>query len=921
MMTPESAEPGAKTLMQVAWHTLAPAQVFEALASSPSFGLSESEASARLAEHGPNELPQPKSSGVAVVFLRQFQSPLIYLLLAAAGIAFAIGEKGDAAVILAVVTLNGIVGAVQEQRAERSMKALRKLSGAHVRVLRSGTERRLEARELVPGDLLVLAAGDAVGGDARVVESRALETAEAALTGESTPVAKTTGALLEAASVSERANCVFAGTHVTSGRGLAVIVATGRATEVGRIAELTESAQAGATPLERRVARLSRWIVVFAILVFLLAILAGLLRGFAISEILMVAIAQLVSTVPEGLPVATTIALAIGVQRMAQRRTIVRRLAAVESLGCTTVICSDKTGTLTKNEMTVAQVCLPGRHRIDVSASGWNLLGQCTESGKPVLARDHVGLEALVVASVLCNDAELASSEGGSGSVRPLGDPTEAALLVLARKAGLDSSKLRGAARRTAEIPFAPESKWMATAHAGQGGAFVIVKGAPEVVLAMCSRTLRDAEVVAFDAKERDAAHEAIAEMARAALRILAFARLPLTKAAEQIDADGLAGRMTFLGLVGEFDPPRPEAREAVQRCRSAGIRVVMVTGDHAATAEAIAREIRIVDALPRVLEGREVERLADSELAERLRDVDVFARVLPAQKLRIVEGLQRSGEVVAVTGDGVNDAPALAHADVGVAMGLSGTEVAKEASDIVITDDRLATIADAVAEGRLVFRNLRKAVLHLFATGSAEVLVLLAAVLAGYPLPLAAVQILWNNVVTEGLITVNLALEPAEGDEMRSMPIARGESIVTKAMFWRMAMMSSTIAVICFSWFAWHLDEGVPLIEVRTSTFALLSVCEWFNILNCRSATRSAIGLDLLHNPWLFVGLVLSNLLQALVIFVTPLCAIFHTVPLSLVDVVTIGAVASPVLWIEEVRKWIVRRRTARACPVSCRT
>jgi Ca2+-transporting ATPase len=885
--------------MSQPWHALDPGAVLQALAGDAAAGLTAAEVRRRSAEHGPNALPEAPPRPWWRRLARQFASPLIYILLVAAVLAVTLGHVGDAGVILVVLVVNAIVGFVQEGRAERSMTALRRLAELQARVLRDGREQQVAARELVPGDLLLLAAGDAVGADARLIELAQLQVAEAALTGESVPVIKALPARPEATGLADRHCMVYAGTHVTAGRARAVVVATGERTEVGAIAGLTERAAEPATPLEARIAQFGRWLVGAALGLFAVVLALGLLRGLPLADLLMVAISQMVSMVPEGLPVAMTIALAVGMQRMAARGAIIRRLSAVETLGSTTVICSDKTGTLTRNEMTAVALWLPDGRSLAVEGVGYAPTGRVAGA-----AQDDAALQALLRAAALCNDAELLAPQADRADWSVLGDPTEGALRVLAAKAGLDLAALAAAAPREAELPFDADSKLMATRHRlADGPRRVWLKGAPEAVLRL---TLgRDG------AGPTRAAHAAADAMAARALRVLAVAEVDDDPLDPALGFDALAGRSRLLGLVGEIDPPRDEARAAVAACRGAGMRVVMVTGDHKLTGLAIARELGIALDGALALDGTELERLGEPELHALLPRVAVFARVQPAQKLRIVEALQACGEVVAMTGDGVNDAPALARADVGVAMGITGTEVAKSAAKIVITDDNFATIVGAVEQGRVVYGNLKKVILYLFATSIDEVAILLLALLAGYPLPLAAVQILWINIVTEGTLTVNLVMDPADGDEMRRVPVPRDDSLIDRSMLGRVALMASVSVAVCFGWFAWRLPQGLPIDLVRTEVFTLLAMSQWFNVLSCQSATRSALRLGVLRNRWLLGGLALSMALQALVIYAPPMNALFHTVPLAWASLLPMAALASAVLWAEEGRKWLRRARS----------
>lgn len=893
-------EPAAKRFWALtadqAWHSRHADEAVAALECDVTHGLTRNQAQARLATFGPNALPEAPRRGPVRILLRQFQNPLIYLLLLAAGIALSLGATSDAAVIGVVVMLNAVIGSIQEGRAERSLAALRSLTEQQARVLRDGAEAMVAARLLVPGDLIVLNAGDAVSADARLVEGAALQIAEAALTGESVPVAKELPALAEDTVLAERCNMVYAGTHVTAGRARAVVVATGLATEIGHIAALTANAEEPPTPLERRIQGFGRAVMIAAVGLTTVVISVGVWRGVAFAEMFMIGVSQLVGMVPEGLPVAMTIALAVGVQRMARRRAVVRRLSAVETLGSTSVICTDKTGTLTRNEMTATTVVLPDAREIAVSGIGYAPDGELTHGKESLRWDDDPTLADLLQAATLCNDAHLHGPDATATTWRAVGDPTEVALLTLAIKAGGIPADLRRRFRRRAEIPFDSGTKMMATQHEANGSPFVLLKGAPEVVLDLCAAT------------NTETMRATAAALASRGLRVLAFGR------ADGCELDGhqgfapLAGRACVLGLIAQTDPPRPEVADAIGRCQNAGIRPVMVTGDHKETAVAIARQLGIMRPGNTVIDGNELERLTDEALADRIVDATVFARVHPAQKLRIVEAFQNRGEVVAVTGDGVNDAPALARADVGVAMGLTGTEVAKDAAKIVITDDNFTTIIAAVEEGRVAYRNIKKAILLLFSTSAAEVIVLLLAMACGYPPPFAAVQILWNNLVTEGVITINLVLESAEGDEMRRPPIHASEALVTGSSLGRMATMVATIVAATFGWFAWRTHQGIAGDVVRTEAFTLLAICEWFNVLNCRSEMRSAFDAGLLRNRWLLAGLLAGNLLQIAVVFWAPLGGIFHTTPIDFRAVLALGVVGSGVLWVEELRKLITR-------------
>jgi magnesium-transporting ATPase (P-type) len=885
---------------ETSWHALDVGSVVERLATDPHHGLDAAAPSALRARYGPNELPAARQRPPWVVLLIQFRSPLIYLLFGAAAVALVLRETNDAIVIFTVVVLNALIGAYQEGRAEHALTALRRMASQKARVIRGGSEEVIDARDLVPGDLLVLAAGDAVPADARVTDHASLQIAEAALTGESVPVSKTAATIAPESALADRTNMVYAGTHVTAGRTRAVVVATGTATEIGHIAALAEGGRSQRTPLERRVETFGRQLMIASLLTFVAFLGVGLAAHIRLADIVMIGISQVVGLIPEGLPVAMTVALAVGVQRMAKRRAIVRRLSAVETLGSTTVICSDKTGTLTRNEMTVTALWLPGRGVLAVTGAGYAPEGKLLQSGAEVDADSADDVRRLAEACVLCNDAQVVGPDDRDPRWRTVGDPTEAALVTLAMKLGLVPHAVREGQPRRAEIPFDSAIKMMATQHETAAGARVVLKGAVEAILPLC----------ALDETMRVEVQAVVETMAAQAQRVLAVAELLGAQIDGRLGAEAFRGRATLLGLVGEIDPPRSEAAAAVATCLAAGIRPVVVTGDHKVTGLAVARALGIARAGDIAIDGVELDAMDGAALASEIDRIRVFARVHPAQKLRIVEAYQNRGEVVAMTGDGVNDAPALVRADVGVAMGITGTDVAKEAAKIIVTDDNFGSIVAAVEEGRVVYRNIKKAVLLLMSTSFAEVLVLLGAVVLGYPPPFAAVQILWNNLVTEGVITVNLIMDPAEGDEMRQPPVSTTEPLITRTMWKRIAVMTPTITAVTLGWLIIRLAMAVPFAVVRTEAFTLLAVCEWFNVLNCLSDHRSAFRFDVLKARWLLAGLVVGNLLQLGVVYIPAANYVFHTVPIPLGEALAIGAAASIVLWVEELRKLIVRRR-----------
>lgn len=885
-------------------------EILSHLSTDPVVGITSEESLRRIEKFGKNQLPEVHRRSYWALFGGQFLSPLIYLLLLAAAIAFLIGEGKDSAVILVVVVLNAIIGAFQEGRAEQSLEALRKMSKLQSRVVRDGVEKLIESNEIVPGDILVLFAGDAVPADARIIEANQVMTAEAALTGESLPVEKSNQTLPLDTLLADRKNMLYAGTYIHSGRCTAVVTATGLNNEIGKIAKLTTSAVQPKTQLELRIHQFGRYLIIASIVVCVLVILIGMFRGMPFAEIFMVAISQMVSLVPEGLPVAMTIALAVGVQRMAKRGTVVRRLSAVETLGSTTVICTDKTGTLTRNEMTVTDIYLPFQSKsISVSGIGYAPEGGFFARNEKVDPKASSTLLQLLRAAVLCNDAQIVPPPNQEAAWKIFGDPTEGALLALAGKANIDVNDIRDKYHRLAEIPFDSAFKMMATQNAIDGENVVFIKGAVEVVIDYCKSIQTEDGEIELTEDLRLQVHEAANKMADSALRVLAFVCIRGGSIDPERGFQKFYKQASLLGLVGQIDPPRTEVAHSVQASKAAGIKTVMVTGDHKATGVAIAKTLGISTNGDLAIDGRELEALSDSELESMIDRVSVFARVHPAQKLRIVETFQRRGHVVAMTGDGVNDAPALVKADVGVAMGITGTEVAKEASKIVITDDNFATIVSAVAEGRLVYQNIKKLILFLFVTSIDEVVVLFLALLFGYPVPLAAVQILWINLVTEGTLTINLIMEPAEGDEMSRRPVPTTEPLLDKSLLSRMPLMVLASVASTFGWFVFRMSQGAPADIVQTETFTVLAVCQWFNVLNCRSSTHSALSWDILKNPWLVGGLVLGNLLHVAVIYWEPLSRFFHTVPIAPMQFFAIGLVASLVLWVEEVRKYFSRR------------
>ncbi|MGE3811169.1 MAG: HAD-IC family P-type ATPase [Candidatus Nanopelagicales bacterium] len=880
------------------------------LETDRSLGLSETEATRRLERLGPNTLPSAPRKGPLLRFALQFNHPLIYILLAAAAVTLLIGEPVDASVIVGVVLVNAVIGFIQEGRAERALEALVAMVSPEATVVRDGERRRIRSTHIVPGDLLVLAAGDAVAADVRVVEARELKVDESCLTGESLPVTKVETVLASDTTVADRSNMAFAATLVTRGEGLGVVVATGAETEIGLIHRLIGEAAELATPLTRKIAHFSK-LLTWAILALAGATyVIGLARGEDPADLLVAAVALAVGAIPEGLPAALTITLAIGVSRMAQRHAIVRRLPAVETLGSTTVICTDKTGTLTENQMTV-QAIVAGGCPFTVGGTGYRPAGEITPERES--ADGAAALRACLLAGALCNDARLVERDGAWGIV---GDPTEAALLVSARKGGVDPDRAAAGLPRIDAIPFESERQFMATLHDGGPDTRGVanVKGAVERVLAMCSRELEaSGRAVVLD---REAVLAAAHELGARGLRVLAFARGEPDAADGRLEVERLEGRLTFVGLQGMMDPLRPEVIAAVASCQAAGIAVKMITGDHAATAGAIARQIGLdaggsQDAPPPVMTGTEIAACSEAQLEEVAQRTAVFARVSPEQKLRLVQALQRRGEITAMTGDGVNDAPALKQADIGVAMGGGGTEVARESADIVLTDDNFASIEAAVEEGRRTFDNLTKFIVWTLPTNMGEGLLILTAIAAGVTLPILPVQILWINMTTAVALGLMLAFERMEAGIMTRPPRDPARPLLTGELIGRILLVSALLLGGAFGLFEWAQARGMPVAEARTVAVNVFVVGEMFYLLNCRSLERSMFRIGVFSNPWVSAGIATMIVLQAVFTYAPPMHSLFHSAPIDADAWARIVAVGLVIWGVVGTEKWL--RRAAR--------
>ena len=877
------------------WHTLTVEESLERLESGPR-GLTSDEATKRLEEFGPNELQARAHVSPWAILLEQFKNVLIIILLLATALSAFLGHGVEAIAITVIVLFAVILGFIQEYRAERAIEALREMAAPNATVIRDGREERIPAREVVPGDVILLATGDKIPADARLTEAINLQTVEAPLTGESAPVEKHSTALPEdQLPAGDQRNMAFAGTAVTYGRGRALIVATGMATEFGKIARMLQDVDTVRTPLQGNLDRLGKSLARAAFAVVFVIVILGLFRGQPFVEMLIFGVALAVAVVPEALPAVVTISLALGVKRMVRRNALIRRLPAVETLGSTSVICSDKTGTLTKDEMTVRQLYVSG-HMIDVTGTGYEPTGKFSTNGSGPPA----SLSMLLRAAALASDARV-EQKNGAGTWEVKGDPTEGALIVAAAKAGLNKLELDEQFSRVSEIPFTAETKRMTTLHQTPGGVVAYAKGAPEIIVQSCTSQLMDGGVEPLDEARRAEVLDRARQMAGEAMRVLAIAYKPsaVIEDAEQ--------EMTLLGLAGMIDPPRPEAKAAVQRCEEAGIKVIMITGDHPLTAKAVADELGL-SKHGRVVNGSEIETMDDAQLEREVDSIEVCARVSPAHKLRVVTALQNRGQVVAMTGDGVNDAPALKKADIGIAMGITGTDVSKEAAAMTLTDDNFASIVAAVEEGRGIFSNIKKYLMYLLSSNIGEIGLMAGATLFGLPLPLTAVQILYVNLATDGLPALALAVDPPEEGLMQRPPRNPRSGIFTRPVVLLMLVGGVWSAIVNLGLFVWALNSGRSVQEAMTMTFVSLVLIQFFKAYNFRSDR-----LSVLHQPfankWLNIAILWELIMLGFILYVPLLERTFGTFPLTATDWVIIVAAAVTVSPVLELTKWIERR------------
>ena len=906
-------------ILMTHWHQIDASAAVEKLESNQATGLSEAEASRRLATYGRNELTGSGTKSPWRILLDQITELMVVILIVAAVISALLGDYNDAIAIAAIVVLNAILGFSQEYRAEKAMAALKKMTVPSVRVRRDGEVRESSALKLVPGDILLLEAGNLVPADCRVIESADLQTQEAALTGESQPVRKISRALeLADVPLGDRRNMAYMGTFIASGRGEAVVTETGMRTELGHIAGMLQQIKREPTPLQQRLGQLGKVLAAAALMIVALIFFLGWLRGVDLNILFLTAVSLAVAAVPEGLPAVMTIALTLGAQRMLRRRVLIRKLSAVETLGSVTVICSDKTGTLTENRMTATILQLPdGKIELSEGEFKINALPEAEQSG----------FQLMLAGGALCNDAVVHLTAGGANSSTPLGDPTEIALVVAAAESGLAKPDLDRLLPRVAEVPFASERKRMTTVHrmpadrsvlpagvraAGEGTSspyLVITKGAVDGLLDLSRSVWVQGSSETLDQAWRDRISVAQDKLAADGMRVLGVAfRLLESLPSEERD-ETLEQELTFVGIIGMIDPARPEAASAVATCKAAGIRPVMITGDHPLTARSIARQVGIAGDNS-VLAGPELSRLSNDELELATETVSIYARVSPEHKLRIIEGLHRRGQVVAMTGDGVNDAPALKRADIGVAMGVTGTDVAKESADMVLLDDNFASIVAAVEEGRVIYDNIRKFVKYMLATNSGEIWVMLAAPFFGMPLPLLPLQILWMNLVTDGLPALALGVEPAESDTMRRPPRAPHESLFARGMGRHIIWVGLLMGLLSLGVGYVYWRAGNP--EWQTMVFTTLTLSQMANVLGIRSERQSLFQMGLLSNKALLGAVSLTVILQLVLVYVPFLERVFQTRALSAADFGLTVGLSAVIFLAVEIEKGFFRRRQA---------
>lgn len=882
--------------MENNWYNLSAMETLKAL-ETDQVGLRSEDARKRLEKYGPNELIEGEKISPLKIFLSQFKNALILILLGAALAAAAIGEVIDAIVIFIIVGFASILGFVQEYRAERAIESLKKMAAPKAVVIRDGKETEIESKDLVPGDIIVLRMGSKVPADARIIEEANMKVEEAALTGESVAVEKSPVKIsARSPPLGDRFNMLYMGTTVVYGRGTAAVTGTGMKTEFGKIAGMLQEIEEKKTPFQKKLDRLGKILLAVSILAVLLLFVFGILvRGEDPLEMFIWAVALAVAVVPEALPAVVVISLALGVRRMVKRHALIRKLPAVETLGSTTVICSDKTGTLTQDKMTVRKICLSGR-TYEVSGVGYKPEGEFSIDGERVEPDEHMRL--LFTMSVLCNDSSLVREEGWQVK----GDATEGALIVLAAKGGITKEKANADNPRISEIPFTSERKRMTTVHRTPGGVMAYSKGALEVILNSCTHIYRDGKEELLGEEEKKEILESSKDFARDALRILGFSYKSVTEE-ENVERD-----MVFVGCVGMIDPPREEVKDAIKRCEEAGIKVVMITGDHKITAMAVAKELGMLKKGV-ALEGSELEAMSEDEFDRVVEDVEVYARVSPEHKLRIVRAFKKKGHIIAMTGDGINDAPALKSADIGIAMGITGTDVTKEAADMILTDDNFASIVDAVEEGRGIFGNVKKYLMYLLSSNLGEILLMAVGVMIGLPLPLVAIQILWVNLATDGLPAIALSVDPTETGTMKRKPRNPKEGVFTRPVIALMIIGGVWSAFLNLYMFWWALGAGIGLTEARSMVFVTLILIQFFKAFNYRSDRRSISELGFFANRWLLIAIFWETILVLLIVYLPFLQGPFSTHTLTPLDWGIVILAALTIFPVLEVAKLGIRR------------
>ncbi|MEN0643905.1 calcium-translocating P-type ATPase, SERCA-type [Alkalicoccobacillus gibsonii] len=885
------------------WYREQEEDVISKTGSNVEVGITTKEAKKRLNQVGPNKLDEGKKTPAILVFLAQFKDFMVLVLLAATLISGLIGEVIDAITIMCIVLLNGILGYVQERKAEKSLDALKELSAPQMTVKRDGEWVKIPSAEVVPGDVVRIESGDRIGADIRLLHTNELRVDEASLTGESVPVHKKSQSLSsEELEIGDQENMLFMGTMITQGNGQGIVVGTGMKTEMGKIAHLLQTTETLVTPLQLRLEQLGKMLIAVALLLTALVVVIGLLQGHELNTMFLSGVSLAVAAIPEGLPAIVTVALALGVQRMIKRKGIVRKLPAVETLGCASVICSDKTGTLTQNKMTVTKLWSGGRYW-DVTGTGYEPSGEFLENGKSVLPEQNRELAQLLSFGLLASHAEIVERKEEKRFKKSQtdyvldGDPTEGALVVAAKKAGYSREGLTKQYQVIHEFPFDSTRKMMSVIVRDRSGKRILItKGAPDVISSRTSLILKRDRSERMSAKGKQELEEAVATMAGEALRTIAIAFRVLDPHEMIQTADQTEKELTFIGIQAMIDPPRPEVKDSIAECREAGIRTVMITGDHKITASAIARQLNILPNGGLVVDGQTLSKMSDEELVEQIDRIFVFARVSPQHKLRIVQALQANGHIVAMTGDGVNDAPAIKAANIGIAMGITGTDVAKEASSLILSDDNFATIKEAIKEGRNIYENIRKFIRYMMASNVGEILVMLFAMILGLPLPLAAIQILWVNLVTDGLPAMALGMDQAEGDVMKRKPRSPNEGVFARGLTWKIVSRGFMIGLVTLAafWFVYQ-EHDADLTRAQTVAFLTLVMAQLIHVFDCRSE-YSVYHRNPFENKYLVVAVLISTLLMLAVIYIPSLQPVFHTVPISLREwLLVLGLAAIP--------------------------